>query len=208
MRISKPPAERRAELITAARRLFDLNGVENTRVSDIVREVGVAQGVFYYYFKSKDEMVSVVSRQVQGEIETRAVALLCNPKNTFCDKLAGIIELYIDLVDQFLGDRETNLGELEILLSRPDSGAGQTWVLITGKLLTLVEEGAAAGKVGAAYPRQSALVLLHGLRALAARELPGRDVIYAIAEQGLGIQKGSLVALASEPQPSPISEHS
>lgn len=196
MRVSKPPAERRAELISAARRLFDLNGVENTRVSDIVREVGVAQGVFYYYFKSKDEMVSVVSGQVRDETETRAAALLENPDSSFCQKLAGMIELYISLVDQFLGDGETRLVGTGGLLDRQDSGAGQARALITDKLLALVAQGAAAGIVTATCPRESVLVLLYGLHALAEKELPDRGTIYAIVEQGLGLGKGSLTALA------------
>lgn len=196
MRVSKPPAERRAELISAARRLFDLGGVENTRVSDIVREVGVAQGVFYYYFKSKDEMVAVVSAQVRDETKARADALLGDTQSSFCEKLAGMIELYIGLVDQFLGDEETRLVGMGRLLDGQSTGAGQARTLITERLLELVAAGAVAGDVTAARPRESTLVLLYGLHALAERELPDRATIYAITEQGLGIEKGTLTALA------------
>ena len=52
-RIVKAPDVRRSELIACAQRLFYSMGYENTSVSDIVNEVGVAKGTFYYYFKSK-----------------------------------------------------------------------------------------------------------------------------------------------------------
>lgn len=195
MRVSKPPDERRAELIKAARRLFDLNGVEATRISDIVGEVGVAQGVFYYYFKSKDEMVAVVTRQVTDEVEQRADALLADGGLTFCEKLAGLIELFIGLVDQFLGDEETKLSLADVT---GEDAAGKARALLTERLLALVEAGAAAGQVTAPLPRESALVLLLGLHALAARQLPSRGAIYAITEQGLGIERGALTALVAE----------
>lgn len=43
----------RDRLLTAAVEVFAAQGYTATRVSDIVREAGVAQGTFYLYFKSK-----------------------------------------------------------------------------------------------------------------------------------------------------------
>src|SRR5262245_44500387 len=40
-------------LLAAAVEVFAAKGYTATRVSDIVREAGVAQGTFYLYFKSK-----------------------------------------------------------------------------------------------------------------------------------------------------------
>lgn len=59
-RISKPPEERRLELINAASELFNTKGYELTSVSDIVKSVGVAQGTFYYHFKSKEELLEAL----------------------------------------------------------------------------------------------------------------------------------------------------
>ena len=43
-------------LVNAAIDMFYEKGFQNTRVSDIVAKAGVAQGTFYLYFKSKDEV--------------------------------------------------------------------------------------------------------------------------------------------------------
>lgn len=40
----------------AALSLFATKGYHVTKVSDIVKEVGVAQGTFYWYFSSKEEV--------------------------------------------------------------------------------------------------------------------------------------------------------
>jgi len=59
-RVSKSPEERKGEIISAAIRLFNENGVENTNISDIVKSIGAAQGTFYYYFKSKEDVIDTI----------------------------------------------------------------------------------------------------------------------------------------------------
>ncbi len=48
VRISKDPEERKNEIVDAAEELFVTKGYEKTSISDIVKKVGVAQGLFYY----------------------------------------------------------------------------------------------------------------------------------------------------------------
>jgi len=62
-RISKPPEERKQELIDVATKLFFKNGYDNTSVRDILKEVNGAPGMFYYYFKSKDDIYHEVMHQ-------------------------------------------------------------------------------------------------------------------------------------------------
>jgi AcrR family transcriptional regulator len=47
---------RRDELMRAGMMLFSTKGYHKTKVSDIVREAGVAQGTFYLYFDSKTDL--------------------------------------------------------------------------------------------------------------------------------------------------------
>ncbi|MCX6668777.1 MAG: TetR/AcrR family transcriptional regulator [Methanothrix sp.] len=69
-RITKDPEERRQELIDAAERLFMEKGYEQTAVSDIVREVQVAHGTFYYYFPSKEDILEAVIEKNIAELES------------------------------------------------------------------------------------------------------------------------------------------
>ncbi len=67
MRITKSKEERRAEFIDIAGRLFEDKGYENVKVSDIVKEAKVAQGTFYYHFKTKEDVLfSVLERTIEG----------------------------------------------------------------------------------------------------------------------------------------------
>lgn len=55
---------RRRQLIGAARHLFLAKGYAQTSVSAIVREAGVAQGTFYLYFKSKQDLLPYLRAEV------------------------------------------------------------------------------------------------------------------------------------------------
>lgn len=68
-RITKGPEERRQELIDTAERLFMENGYEHTLISDIVRELEIAQGTFYYYFRSKEEILKAVVEKSIADLE-------------------------------------------------------------------------------------------------------------------------------------------
>lgn len=48
--------ETRERLLQSAKELFSKKGYCETKVSDIVEKSGVAQGTFYIYFKSKEEI--------------------------------------------------------------------------------------------------------------------------------------------------------
>ena len=70
MRITKKPDERRQELIDIAEQLFIKKGYEQTAVSDIVKKAKVAQGTFYYYFKTKEEILdSIIGRYIKLTVE-------------------------------------------------------------------------------------------------------------------------------------------
>ena len=55
-RITKAPEERRQEIIDTALKVFYEKGYEKTSISDIAREMHVAQGLCYRYFSSKEEL--------------------------------------------------------------------------------------------------------------------------------------------------------
>ncbi len=56
---SKAPAiDKRRQILDAAIRVFARQGFHSTRVADIADEAGVAYGLVYHYFKSKDEVLN------------------------------------------------------------------------------------------------------------------------------------------------------
>src|ERR1700745_3910716 len=70
--MSPPPGqERRGQLIACAARLFAERGYHPTSVADIVAALGVGKGVFYWYFASKEELLTELLKSSNHELRKR-----------------------------------------------------------------------------------------------------------------------------------------
>ncbi|MEZ0322730.1 MAG: TetR/AcrR family transcriptional regulator [Hydrogenothermaceae bacterium] len=58
----------RDRLLEAAKQLFSEKGYHETRVSDIVSKAEVAQGTFYIYFKSKEDIFLQLIKKIHKEL--------------------------------------------------------------------------------------------------------------------------------------------
>lgn len=56
MRVTKEPEVRKQEILDTALKLFGEKGYEKTSIADIARTIGVAQGLCYRYFPSKEAL--------------------------------------------------------------------------------------------------------------------------------------------------------
>lgn len=93
-RTVKDPEERRTEIIEAARVLFAEKGYEATSVSDIVKRVGVAQGTFYWYFKSKEDIFHEIAH-VYASDRMKDIALIVQRDDlTAVDKVRSLFESF------------------------------------------------------------------------------------------------------------------
>lgn len=63
-------ADKREAILRAGVRVFAAKGFFNSKVADIAREAGIADGTVYLYFKSKDEILhSIFDRAMSDFIE-------------------------------------------------------------------------------------------------------------------------------------------
>ena len=60
--------EKRRLILDAAVRVFARGGYHTSRVSDIAEEAGIAHGLLYHYFSSKEEVLATVFRENWGEL--------------------------------------------------------------------------------------------------------------------------------------------
>ena len=63
--------EKRRLIVDAAVRVFARSGYHTSRVSDIAEEAGVAHGLLYHYFSSKEEVLATLFRENWGELLER-----------------------------------------------------------------------------------------------------------------------------------------
>src|SRR5210317_2206 len=68
VRTVKKPEERRAEIIAAARELFDTQGYDETTMRHVMEKLGIAKGTIYHYFRSKEELLEVVVNETVDQI--------------------------------------------------------------------------------------------------------------------------------------------
>ena len=100
--MAKTKEERRNEIIETAGKLFEEKGYEQTQVQDIVNEIGVAKGLFYYYFKSKDEVMEELADRYADAIIDAVNKLMDKDISTF-DKINRIFQIFIDSAEKKSG---------------------------------------------------------------------------------------------------------
>ncbi|HBE9080799.1 TetR/AcrR family transcriptional regulator [Serratia fonticola] len=91
VRTVKTPEVRRADILQAASELFQEIGYESTSVDSIVRSAGIAKGTFYYYFKSKDEVLAALAQQLCAEMVARSQIIADDPQLGAIEKFCAII---------------------------------------------------------------------------------------------------------------------
>ncbi len=86
--------EKKRKIIEAAIKIFARNGYFNSRVSEIAKEAGVADGTIYIYFSSKEELLSAIfdeALQVFVKESKNKLAELEDP----IEKLKSIVFLHL-----------------------------------------------------------------------------------------------------------------
>ncbi|MEP6978796.1 MAG: TetR/AcrR family transcriptional regulator, partial [Thermoleophilia bacterium] len=62
------PEEKRRRILAAAVRVFARKGFHASRVGDIAEEAGVAHGLLYHYFESKDELLETIFHDTWSDL--------------------------------------------------------------------------------------------------------------------------------------------
>jgi AcrR family transcriptional regulator len=98
---TKPPEERREDLINAAQKLFIENGVAATTIDQIAAGAQIAKGTFYLYFSSKEDVLAALrERFVRDYLDGIEAAVAERPAGDWRGRLAhwvkAGVEGYID----------------------------------------------------------------------------------------------------------------
>jgi TetR/AcrR family fatty acid metabolism transcriptional regulator len=86
--------EKRKQILDAAVRVFARGGYHGSRVGDIAEEAGIAHGLLYHYFDSKEEVLHAIFRENWGEllVRFREVEAADEPA---AEKLEGIAKILL-----------------------------------------------------------------------------------------------------------------
>lgn len=119
MRISKEPEERKQEILETAMKLFAQNGFEKTSISDIAKEIGVAQGLCYRYFPSKDVLFQTALNEYANILVSKMTKNINIKQDTLkeiLNKMTLFSEHESDLYYQVFHDKQNkNFHDLLVL---------------------------------------------------------------------------------------------
>jgi AcrR family transcriptional regulator len=157
-RTVKDPETRRSELIDTAEELFLENGYEETTVSKIVRNAGVAQGTFYHYFKSKDEVLSAITDRWIEEIRAGIEDIASRDDLNAIENILGLFNFFNNigrsrqmLVEYVHEGRNVHL-HIKFEKRVPQ--------IIIPPFSRMIEEGVEEGFFNVKYPEMAALSII------------------------------------------------
>lgn len=98
-RVSKPPEIRRQELLDTAMALFTRKGYEETSMGDIAKAAGVAQGLCYRYFDSKQKLFQEAMEQYVRICCAEFLPIIHDRSRTIRTRLAQMAQVLVDADD-------------------------------------------------------------------------------------------------------------
>jgi AcrR family transcriptional regulator len=159
---TKPPDERREDLMKAAQKLFIENGVGATTIDQIASGARIAKGTFYLYFTSKEDVLAALrERFVRDYLEAIRTEVAKRPADDWRGRLAAWakagVEGYIDtraLHDVVFHEPHHRPDERARGISAPDT---------VRNLADLLADGRSAKAWSIDDPAFTALALFHAL---------------------------------------------
>jgi TetR/AcrR family transcriptional regulator, fatty acid metabolism regulator protein len=86
--------DKRRLILDAAVRVFARKGYHASRVGDIAEEAGVAHGLLYHYFRSKEELLETIFRETWRDV-LDAVQVVEETDETARERLAGVAKILL-----------------------------------------------------------------------------------------------------------------
>lgn len=145
-RTRRPRAEREAEILEAARKVFAEQGYAAAAVAEVAARAGVVEGTVYAYFDSKRALLIAVMKQFYEELISETERGLDAVRGTE-NRLRFVIRHHLDTFA-----RELGLCRLIVSEARPDVALYDEAILdlnrrYTGLALRVLEEGVRDGSL-------------------------------------------------------------
>ncbi|AIY76579.1 TetR/AcrR family transcriptional regulator [Bacillus anthracis] len=159
MRIVKEYEERRKEILETAERLFITKGYTKTTVNDILKEIGIAKGTFYHYFKSKEEVMDEIIMRIIKDDVAKAKVIVSNPNIPVLEKLFRVLmeqspksgDVKDKMIEQFHQPNNAEMHQKSIV---------QSIIHLSPVLAEILEQGIDEGVFSTPYPQETIELLL------------------------------------------------
>jgi AcrR family transcriptional regulator len=206
VRIVKKPAERKQDIIAAARLLFEQNGYDQVSMQAVMDHLGIAKGTIYHYFQSKEELFEAVTQAIVSEEVEQLEQFLQTLTGSALEKIQALVSA---------GNARTRTqGALLHQLHQPANQGIHTRIaaisLVQQARLfeTLIRQGCEEGVFNTPHPRECAEFILAATQFLTdpgfypwspAELARRRQALPALIEKQLNAPSGSFQFLAGTP---------
>ncbi|PEB39799.1 TetR/AcrR family transcriptional regulator [Bacillus pseudomycoides] len=154
MRTVKEYEERRNEILDTAEKLFVSKGYMKTTVNDILREIGIAKGTFYHYFKSKEEVMDAIITRIVNADVVAAKKIASSSNIPVLDKLFQILMVQVPkaggnkekMIEQFHQPNNAEMHQKSLV---------QAILHLTPVLTEVIEQGIKEKIFETAYPQET-----------------------------------------------------
>jgi TetR/AcrR family fatty acid metabolism transcriptional regulator len=154
-------ADRRRQILDAAVRVFAQKGFTQCRVSDIAEEAGVAYGLVYHYFGSKDEVLDTLFLE-RWDVMVALIGDIDEQEIPARDKLYAIASF---IVDSYRHDPDL-MKVIIVEVTRAANSFGQTHLDVIrkayGRIGDIVARGQADGEFSDVVTPQFAALAFYG----------------------------------------------
>jgi AcrR family transcriptional regulator len=199
-RSTKAASDRRLEFINTAEALFNEKGFENTSIDDIVQRVGVAKGLFYYYFKSREELLAAIVDRILDEMEQVVVMAMNKEGLSAMQRLqemstsSDLIRLRSGKVMKYFHEERNQALHLQVEV--------RTMKFLVPAMEAIIAQGVQEGVFNTPYPRETAIALF-GIKGVIDHTNTGTDycedeertiqIVAFLSERLLGAEEGTFV---------------
>jgi TetR/AcrR family transcriptional regulator, transcriptional repressor for nem operon len=140
---TKPAEQRRADLMKAGEALFISKGIAATTLEEITDGAGVSKGLFYVYFRSKDDLVSALQEEFAIEFSER-VASAASRQTDFGAKLDACVDSAFEAFRE-LNDLHEVLFRHSCHGAHDDLAHEPSHARLVSAIQKILEDGIAAG---------------------------------------------------------------
>jgi AcrR family transcriptional regulator len=202
-RKTKDPDERRVEFLDTAQELFKEKGFYATSVDDIVERMGVAKGLFYYYFKTKEELVEQIVDRLWADAVHDYEEIRDRKDLNALEKLFLYSQVRgeVKVQQTYLMDLYINEPYSPLVLKMTERGT-EVLVPILGDIIA---QGVEEGFFDTEYPLEAAEFLVRGATALLKLDTGDPEQVMRafvmsldLWERVLGAERGTFMALVEE----------
>lgn len=162
-RISKEPDIRRQELMDIGLEFYLKGGIKGFSIKDVVNRAGVATGLFYYYFKSKEAFVDrILNDFIVNNLE-EIQQILESDKMTVMQKVKESLEMFWAFIEKLAPYKNEDSFQTEQHFQLEQ----KVFIQMQPLIQQVIEDGMRTGIFNVDNPILASGFILYGLSSIA-----------------------------------------